>query len=620
MVSPSGRLGVLETEHEGSESPAHALTSITPRQRSLILEGFQKSSAEGLFALGTLKFSGALPPAFDYWREFAAGYLTRLCQTTIEGGGNQLAPLTPPTSAELGSLVFSMPPMRGAEYVSASVLESLWQELDEFVRGEVARYPTLADFLKERAPLWHQVGRVCFHLAENKRDPEHPFAFLATYAPKLGISGKVQYQPLSQALKEYAGEKNKQGLVHLLSPVERASKHSPFIKEMVETRAIFQPLAWKPAEAYRFLKDVPLLEDSGVLVRLPDWWKKRPRPRVGITIGEQRRKTLDFDSMLDFRVGLALGDQELTEAEWRELMAAEDGLVLLKGQWVEVDREKLKEALEHWKKVEQESHEGLSFVEGMRLLAGAPADLNAGQDGLELEHEWSFVNAGSWLEELLEQLRSPESLGKAAVDKSLKATLRPYQDVGVNWLSLVSGLGLGACLADDMGLGKTIQVLGLLLGQKNAKTKTGKPSLLVLPASLIANWKAEMERFAPTLRAKFVHLSQATKEELKAWEANPHEAFSETDVVLTTYGMLLRQKWLSDVSWRFVILDEAQAIKNPGTRQTKAVKKLKAEARIALTGTPVENRLGDLWSLFDFLCPGLLGSQTRFKQFIKAAQ
>ena len=169
-----------------------------------------------------------------------------------------------------------------------------------------------------------------------------------------------------------------------------------------------------------------------------------------------------------------------------------------------------------------------------------------------------------------------------------------------------------------MGLGKTIQVLGLLLSQKPAKAKAAKPSLLVLPASLVANWKAEMERFAPSLRAKFVHPSQTSKDDLKAWEANPQKAFAQTDVVLTTYGMVLRQKWLADIAWRFVILDEAQAIKNPAARQTKAVKKLNAEARLALTGTPVENRLADLWSLFDFLCPGLLGSQSRFKQFVKA--
>jgi SNF2 family DNA or RNA helicase len=327
---------------------------------------------------------------------------------------------------------------------------------------------------------------------------------------------------------------------------------------------------------------------------------------------------LGFDAMLDFRVQIALGDEELSEAEWQELLAAENGLVLLKGKWVEVDREQLSQALEHWKQVERESQNGLSFVEGMRLLAGAPADLSADDDGVETEEEWSFVKAGKWLSEVLDEVRSPDGLKQALPGKELKADLRPYQQVGVNWLSFLSQLGLGACLADDMGLGKTVQVIALLLARKNSKQKSAKPSLLVLPASLLANWKAELERFAPSLKVEFAHPSQTPKENWATWESDPKSAFAKTDVVLTTYGMLLRLEWLTKIPWQFAILDEAQAIKNPNARQTKAVKKLEADHRIALTGTPVENRLSDLWSLFDFLCPGLLGNRARFKGFVKS--
>ena len=167
--------------------------------------------------------------------------------------------------------------------------------------------------------------------------------------------------------------------------------------------------------------------------------------------------------MLDFKVQLALGDETLTEAEWRELLAAEQGLVLLRGQWVEVDRDKLTEALRHWKKVEAQAEDGLSFIEGMRLLAGAPRDLADDGDQSEAAREWSFVRAGDWLGEVLSGLRSPESLERAKPGAELKATLRAYQETGVDWLWFMSNLGLGACLADDMGLGKTIQVLALLL-------------------------------------------------------------------------------------------------------------------------------------------------------------
>jgi non-specific serine/threonine protein kinase len=250
----------------------------------------------------------------------------------------------------------------------------------------------------------------------------------------------------------------------------------------------------------------------------------------------------------------------------------------------------------------------------MRLLAGVPADLTEKADDQE-DREWSFVHAGQWLGDVLAKMRSPESLQPSASSESLKATLRPYQATGVSWLRFLSGLGLGACLADDMGLGKTIQVLALFLALKGQKT--AKPSLLVLPASLLGNWKAEIARFAPTLRAAFLHPAETPKEELDRIAADPASAFRDIDVVVTSYGMLLRQDWLMEIRWQLAVLDEAQAIKNPAARQTKAVKRLQAGARIALTGTPVENRLADLWSLFDFLSPGLLGSQAKFKEFAK---
>ena len=208
--------------------------------------------------------------------------------------------------------------------------------------------------------------------------------------------------------------------------------------------------------------------------------------------------------------------------------------------------------------------------------------------------------------------RSPSVAGRS---RRCNATLRPYQQTGVNWLRFLTSLGLGACLADDMGLGKTIQVLALFLACQ--KQPPGKPSLLVLPASLLGNWKAEIARFAPTLRVVFLHPAETSKDELDHIAADPGTALRQADVVATSYGMLLRQEWLAQQHWRLVVLDEAQAIKNPAARQTKAVKRIRADARIVLTGTPVENRLSDLWSLFDFVCPGLLGTQAKFKEFTK---
>jgi non-specific serine/threonine protein kinase len=216
------------------------------------------------------------------------------------------------------------------------------------------------------------------------------------------------------------------------------------------------------------------------------------------------------------------------------------------------------------------------------------------------------------MKDVLDGLRAPDTLAAVDVGGELRASLRPYQRVGVQWLWWAHELGLGVCLADDMGLGKTLQVLALLLLRRRARAP--RAALLVVPASLVANWKAEAERFSPALRLIVAHAASTSAAELATLRPEDLDA---ADAVLTTYGSLGRVPWLVEREWGLVVLDEAQAIKNPGAKQTRATKSLRARARLALTGTPVENRLGDLWSLFDFLAPGLLGSG---KQFGEAAK
>jgi len=614
-ISPEGNLLLRkDTEVLGGSSDSSVRA---------VLAAFQKGQAPGLFALAAAKGSFEQSASAGFFRTFSTVYLSGLCKIqSLENQQNGYLLEAP--HSELERLILAAPPMSGAEYLNLDCLLKLWQDLDSWVQKDVAAQETnLADWLKAKAPLWHQVGRVCFHLAENKRDPDYPFAFMATYAPGLSSGGKVQYQPLSQALKEYAGEGNKDALISLLTPVQLAAEKSALVRQMVESKEIYHALRRTPEEAYALLKEVPLLEESGVLVRMPDWWQHRQKPRVTVTIGEKRKNTLGLDAMLDFQIALSLGEDKLTEGELKQILASSgDGLFFLKGQWVEINRDKLAEALKKWKEIEREAEDGLSFIESMRLLAGAPSDLSAVKQAESEDSDSVFVNAGDWLSQVLKELKSPGGTGKPEVlSKQFQGELRPYQKTGHDWLHFLTQLGLGACLADDMGLGKTVQILALLLSLKETG-KTKKPSLLILPASLLTNWQAEAARFAPTLKAIYLHPSQTTEHELSALADNPQEHLNErlknTDIVFTTYGMLLRQKWLFEVDWRLVILDEAQAIKNPDSKQTKAVKKLKAEARIALTGTPVENRLSDLWSLFDFLLPGLLGSAQKFKNFVKA--
>ncbi len=440
-LTPAGRITVAQQaadERDAKETAAETAQDTALHGRAAkVVRAFASSQAEGLFTLAVERFEDS--PSSAYWRDVAARWLTELCHLP-ENAGGRLDPIPPPDGPELDVLLLGVPPMQGAEYLNAGVFEAIWQDLDTWARGQIAASGEgPAGFLKRHAPLWHQVGRVCFHLAENRRDENRPFAFLATYAPRLTDAARVQYQPLGNALRQYAGAKDKKTLVKLLSPVHAASQQSSLVRDLVDSGDIYQPLAWTPREAYRFLKEVPIFENHGLLVRLPDWWKKRPRPRVGVAIGEKRKKKFGVGEMLDFQVQLALGDEEITEAELQKLLAGEEGLVLLRGQWVEVDRDKLTEALAHWKLVEQQAADGLSFIEGMRLLAGAPKDLDEeGEEGQE-EREWSFVRAGKWLGEMLSGLRSPENLAKAAPGDSLKATLRPIRKS--------ASTGFGSCRA-----------------------------------------------------------------------------------------------------------------------------------------------------------------------------
>jgi non-specific serine/threonine protein kinase len=584
-----------------------------------LAEAFGRGTGYGLLQLGAGEVGQSLPPDLNWWRDFAVRYAEAVCLHGSGGVGDTpsaavLPAIAPPAEAELATLVLTAPMMPGAEYLTADILRGLWADLSTaFTASFTAAGTDLQAFLKTLNPAWNLIGRVHFNLAENRRDPEWPFAFLATYTTRLSTQARAQHVPLSQALREYAGAAHREKLLSLLVPVQRAAERFGWLKAMVDTGEIFHPLRWSPAEAARLLNSVPDLERAGVVVRLPAHWRAgRPsRPQVTATVGARPPSGTGLDALLDFHMDVTLEGEPLTAEEMATLLAGTETLVLLRGQWVEIDRPRLDRAMRRFKEVQDlAEQEGLTFAEAMRLLAGADA---TGDDEPAAVADWSHITAGAWLTETLRALRNPDGAG---VDPgpALKGRLRPYQKAGVEWLHLLSGLGLGACLADDMGLGKTIQVLALLLIQKRKKAER-KPSLLVAPASLLANWAAEIERFAPELNAKIVHPSAMSAEDLNQMTV---ERLSGLDLVITSYGSLLRLPLLDKPSWRFVVLDEAQAIKNPNAKQTRAAKALQAEARIALTGTPVENHLGDLWSIFDFINPGLLGSAKEFGRYTKA--
>jgi hypothetical protein len=604
----------------------------------------------GLLHLAVAELQTPLPAELAFARDFAKEYLTRLCHAAaLEGGTEAVGWKTVPglSHEERGLYVMRAPPMKGLEYLTAETLGTWWDAIDGAAKAAAEAHPAgLQGYLREASPLWRMVGRVTFHLAENKRTPDRPFAFLATYARRVSALARIEHQPLGAALREYGHAQDKERLIALLTPIERAAAKSDWVKALTESGDIYHPLAWTPAEAYQFLRSLPTLEESGLLVRVPDWWKAKrpPRPTVNVQIGSARSSSLGLDALLDFQISVALDGQRLTAAEIKALLASTGGLVLLKGQWVEVDKEKLQAALDHWQQAQAAVRGGeVTFLQAMRMLSGVKLTETPADGASVVDADWSQISAGPWLAQTLGRLRAMEDGGGAEFQPpaSLTATLRPYQRVGVEWLEFLTQLGLGACLADDMGLGKTIQVLGLLLKLRGAGSEAtiqdaavgervpelsavapsareptrglagARPSLLVVPASLLGNWKAEIAKFAPDLRFLIVHPSETDP------DAGIDAAFASREMVITTYGMLVRLDSLRQYHWNLVILDEAQAIKNSGTRQTRAVKELRCRGRIALTGTPVENRLSDLWSLFDFINPGLLGPAATFGKAVK---
>ncbi|MEP7242708.1 MAG: DEAD/DEAH box helicase [Gammaproteobacteria bacterium] len=622
-VSSRGRLRVESGSRDVSDGAASGALARIER-------AFSGGEGAGLAHLATVDLKVTLPPSLAFARTFAQRYFSQLChlaEPEVVSAGPLVAP---PDDAELGAIGLNAPPMKGLEYLDAPALKHAWLDLDSQVRTAVAEHGHgLRAYLQHSHPEWQLVGRITFRLAENKRDEEYPFAFLATYASGISERGESTHVPLARALQEYAGTANRKRLVVLLTPIRAVSEKLEWVRALVESGDIYQALAWTPHEAHRFLRDVPALEAGGLIVRIPNWWKaaKAPRAQVSVRVGDQKRTALGADALLDFSVGMSLEGQPLTEAEMKTLLSSTSGLVRLRGHWVEADGERLAAALAHWKRVEKSARSGeLSFHEGMRLLAGVAEPADAATDIADPLREWSGVEAGEWLRDVLARLREPEKEERLALN-GLHASLRPYQTTGVKWLTLLNRLRLGACLADDMGLGKTIQVVALLLQLRGQKVRDGSkrasraaevvmpggsaaPSLIVAPASLIANWKSELQRFAPSLSLLVAHSSESAVDfsddrELEA-------ALAGVDVAITTYGVVTRTEALRRRHWQVVVLDEAQAIKNAGAQQTRAVKQIQADGRIALTGTPVENRLGDLWSLFDFLNPGLLGSTAAF--------
>ncbi len=267
-----------------------ASSSVSGATAARIAKAFDSGSAAGLLHLGWVESSTPLPPAFAFWRDFARSLVAAVCtRSDVEELRGSLE--LPADAEALAALALAAPPMTGAEYLDGPLLERLWAELLEELKAELRRHPkqSVQALLAARNPDWHVVGKVHFHLAENRRDPERPFAFLASYTTGLSEQGKPRHRPLGEAVRDSTSAKDRSRLLALLAPVKRAAEASDFVRALVDSGDVFRPLAWGPREAHRFLKQVGALEHSGVVVRVPDWWKARrpPRPRVTVRVGAE---------------------------------------------------------------------------------------------------------------------------------------------------------------------------------------------------------------------------------------------------------------------------------------------------------------------------------------------
>ena len=360
-------MDITSTDDETSDG-------LSTAARTRIGRAFARGAGHGLLDLGATELDAPLAPPLAFLREVGRAFVTRLCAVPDLEERRERVEIDCP--AELRArLAGAVPPMDGGEYVNAEWIAARWVDINRAFADEIRAHDgPVGEWLSARHPSWHAVGKVCLHLAENRGDDEHPFAFLATYAVRATAGGKVQHRPLARALEESSARGDRQGLLHLLVPLQRAAERTPWLAELVDSGAIYEARAWTPEEAHRFLRAIPTLEAAGLVVRVPDWWQPRrpPRPEVTVHVGEKRPSAVGMDALLDFSVAVALGNDKLTAAEVRQLLESPGRLVRLRGQWVELDRERLREVLAHWERVRRDAEDGgLSFLDGMRLLAGA---------------------------------------------------------------------------------------------------------------------------------------------------------------------------------------------------------------------------------------------------------
>lgn len=484
------------------------------------------------------------------------------------------------------AIIENTPYIIGAEFVNKNWVLGILSNYNTAYKKIVARSKkSPLNFILGKGRAFAIPSRIYFHLVENKDNDNYPFAFLATYTAL--DDGKLINSPLKNALIQLKANKSK--LSALISSISDAAKKSTLIRKLVDNGSIFFPIKLNEYEAYTFLKEVPYYEQCGIVCRIPKWYTESTS-KIQVDIDEKSHFSIHTaDGELIPVPAMIYKGVEITPEEAQRLLLKAEGLEIIKGKWVENNHAEIQQLLEEFDAL---SKEGTSLLEIFKMKSLTFKGTRANIVPIEFSQN-------GWIAHLFQ--KNFDATDTISVTPTFSNILRPYQLNAFRWIYGMSKIKMGVCLADDMGLGKTVEVLAFL---DKIEAEGWESVLIIVPATLVENWKREITKFSPHFS---VFVLRGANEPLD----NRVKAF----ITITTYQGAIRSEYISRINWDLVILDEAQAIKNYYTSQSKKVKTLKSKMRIAMTGTPIENNLLELWSLFDYINPGLLGTRDEFKKF-----
>lgn len=636
-VTASGR---LVAQQEGSHQAIEANPAAAAWQRL-----FNREPAAALWQLfWQTETTSALDklvgtPTLQFWHKLPSAILRHLLLAAASGNrlftpAHSVAspPSLPP--AQLARLCTEAQQQPWGSYLTKPLLQDICRQLVEHLL-QAAAGRDLVGYLQAEQPRlyqkWQQVGQLCFHLGETGKQHEGkpPFGFLATVISGVSAEGKAQHKKLGQLIRE--GTKHP-AFTGLMTTIKTLAERESFWRRLHEEQPIWKPQYLDAQQAFLLLETADSLSDLGIALKLPTSWQGRKPAKVQLAISVSAAEPeAGLGSWLSFRPKLLSPDGKAFD-DISQLLGpssnGQDGLIRMGDRWVQVSRHKLEELRDNWRQLMTIHQQGVPLTTAFTWLARWSADRQTQLLGLEAGGSASLdqevapchpegetqadvqINLGSALLPVLRPLLNPSSaeLPQAAADilqTDFNATLRPYQRAGVAWLHHLVRHQLGGVLADDMGLGKTVQILALLTICKRIAEDQLTPTkpfrtLLIVPTSLLSNWQREASVFAPKLRFALYHGSSGS-------------LGSGVDIVLTTYGMVARRAELTQNPWQLMVLDEAQAIKNPMTAVHQAVQQLSGGPKILLTGTPIENSLTDLWALLDTCARPLLGTWQQFR-------